>query len=62
MNINNLEKDFENLEIKMNDIASITIRTSRPVIFDPYKKNNFTGSLVLIDEGTNETVGAGMIE
>ena len=62
MNINNLEKDFEDLDIKMNDLANISIRTSRPVIFDPYKKNNFTGSLVLIDEGTNETVGAGMIE
>ncbi|MBN2666695.1 MAG: GTP-binding protein [Bacteroidales bacterium] len=62
MNINNLEKDFEDLDIQMNDIANISIRTSRPVIFDSYKKNNFTGSLVLIDEGTNETVGAGMIE
>ncbi|HAX93851.1 MAG TPA: sulfate adenylyltransferase [Bacteroidales bacterium] len=62
MNINNLEKDFEDLDIKMNDIANISIRTSRPVIFDPYKKNNSTGSLILIDEGTNETVGAGMIE
>jgi sulfate adenylyltransferase subunit 1 len=61
MNINSLEKDFEDLEVQMNDIAEISIKTSRPVSFDPYKKNNFTGSLILIDEGTKETAGAGMI-
>ncbi len=61
MNINSLEKDFEDISVKMNDIANISIKTSRPVIFDTYKKNIYTGSLILIDEGTNETVGAGMI-
>jgi sulfate adenylyltransferase subunit 1 len=61
MNITSLEKDFKDLEVKMNDIAEITIRTSKPVVFDPYRKNNFTGSLILIDEGTKETAGAGMI-
>jgi sulfate adenylyltransferase subunit 1 len=60
MNINTLEKDFEDIEIKMNDIANIRIRTSKPVFFDAYKKNNITGSLILI-EGTNETVASGMI-
>jgi sulfate adenylyltransferase subunit 1 len=61
MNINTLEQDCENLEIKMNDIARITIKTSKPVFFDAYKENNVTGSMVFIDEGTNETVAAGMI-
>jgi sulfate adenylyltransferase subunit 1 len=61
MNINSMEKDFDNVDVKMNDIANISIRTSRAVIYDPYEKNNYTGSLILIDEGTNETVGAGMI-
>ena len=61
MNINNLENDFENKTINMNDIASITIKTSKPVFFDSYKKNNITGSIIFIDEGTNETVAAGMI-
>ena len=61
MNINTLEKDFEDIEIKMNEIANIRIRTSKPVFFDAYKKNNITGSLILIDEGTNETVASGMI-
>jgi sulfate adenylyltransferase subunit 1 len=45
----------------MNDIAQISIKTSKPVFFDTYKKNNITGSMILIDEGTNETVAAGMI-
>jgi sulfate adenylyltransferase subunit 1 len=61
MNINNLEKDVENTAINMNDIADITIRTSKPIFFDSYKKNNITGSMIFIDEGTNETVAAGMI-
>jgi len=61
MNINNLEQDFENTTIRMNDIADITIRTSKPIFFDNYKKNNITGSMIFIDEGTNETVAAGMI-
>jgi len=61
MNINTLEQDFENISINMNDIANITIRASKPVFFDPYKKNNITGSMIFIDEGTNETMAAGMV-
>jgi sulfate adenylyltransferase subunit 1 len=61
MNINTLENDFENRSINMNDIAYITIKTSKPVFFDSYKKNNITGSMIFIDEGTNETVAGGMI-
>ena len=61
MNINTLEKDYENLAINMNDLALISIKTSKPVFFDPYKENNITGSMIFIDEGTNETVAAGMI-
>jgi sulfate adenylyltransferase subunit 1 len=62
MNINSLEKEREDLSVNMNDIANISIRTSKPVFYDPYRKNNITGSLIFIDEGNNETVGAGMIE
>jgi len=61
MNINNLEKDVENTAINMNDIANISVKTSKPIFFDSYKKNNITGSMIFIDEGTNETVAAGMI-
>ena len=62
MNINSLEKETDDLSVTMNDIANISIRTVKPVIYDPYRKNNITGSLILIDEGTNETAGVGMIE
>ncbi len=61
MNIDTLEKETTDSSIRMNDIASISIRTAQPLVFDPYKKNKITGSLILIDEGTNETVAAGMI-
>ena len=61
MNINNLEKDYKNTTIYMNDIADINIKTSKPIFFDSYKKNNITGSMIFIDETTNETVAAGMI-
>jgi len=45
----------------LNEIAEISIRTTQPLFYDSYRKNRITGSLVLIDEGTNETVCAGMI-
>ena len=61
MNIETLEHDTENITVNMNDIANISIRTSKPVFFDSYRKNNITGSMIFIDEGTNETVAAGMI-
>ena len=61
MNIDTLEKDTNDVSVRMNDIACLSIKTSKPLFFDSYKKNNITGSLILIDEGTNETVAAGMI-
>lgn len=61
LDINTLHRDMENKEIKMNDIARITLRTTKPLFVDPYRKNRITGSIILVDEGTNETVGAGMI-
>lgn len=61
VNINNLEKETSDLTVRMNDIAEISIKTARPLFFDSYKKNNITGSLIIIDETTNETVAAGMI-
>jgi sulfate adenylyltransferase subunit 1 len=61
MDINELEKNFDDKEIAMNDIARVTLRTTKPLFFDSYKVNRVTGSLILIDEVTNETVAAGMI-
>jgi len=45
----------------MNDIARVKIHTAQPLFFDSYRKNRITGSVILVDEGTNETVAAGMI-
>ena len=61
MDVITLHRDTEDKQIGMNDIARIRIRTTQPLFYDSYRKNRITGSLVLIDEGTNETVGAGMI-
>jgi bifunctional enzyme CysN/CysC len=49
-------------ELVLNDIGSVRLRTSAPLAFDPYGSNRRTGSFILIDEATNETVGAGMVE
>jgi sulfate adenylyltransferase subunit 1 len=61
VNINTLHRAEGDLEIGMNDIGRIHIRTAKPLFFDPYKRNRNTGSLILIDEFTNATVAAGMI-
>ena len=61
VNINTLHKIEDDLEFRMNDIGRISLRLSGPIFYDAYAKNRITGSFVLIDEGTNETVAAGMI-
>ena len=61
ININTLHRIENDLEIKLNDIGRIVLRTTKPLLFDSYAKNKYTGSIILIDEFSNETVGAGMI-
>jgi sulfate adenylyltransferase subunit 1 len=61
VNINTLEEDIDDKNIRMNDIARVRIRTSKPLFYDSYLKNRITGSLIIVDEGSNETIGAGMI-
>ena len=61
VNINTLHRIEDDLDIGLNDIGRITIRTTSPLLYDSYKRNRSTGSVILIDEFTNETVGAGMI-
>lgn len=61
LDINTLQR-VENIEqLSMNDIARVKIRTAQPLAFDSYRKNRITGSIILVDEGTNETVASGMI-
>ena len=47
--------------LALNEIGSATVVTSRPIAFDPYRRNRATGSFILIDPATNFTAGAGMI-
>lgn len=61
LDINTLHRDQNDKQIGMNDIARIVIRTTKPLFFDIYRKNRMTGSVILVDEATNETVAAGMI-
>ncbi|MBS1546194.1 MAG: GTP-binding protein [Bacteroidetes bacterium] len=61
MDINTLRKHEEDKHIGMNDIGRVMVRTTVPLHFDSYVRNRNTGSLILIDEATNETVAAGMI-
>jgi len=61
ININTLEKITDDKTVKLNEIGQMTIRTAKPIFYDSYKRNRITGCLILIDEGTNETVCAGMI-
>lgn len=61
MDINTLHRIEDENEIGLNDIARIAIKTTKPLFFDKYSRNRNTGSVIIIDEATNETVGAGMI-
>lgn len=61
VDINTLHRSEENTIIGLNDIGRISIRTTEPLFYDSYSKNRSTGSLIIIDEFTNNTVGAGMI-
>ena len=61
VDVNSLHRVEDDKSVTMNDIARISIRTTSPLFFDRYLRNRNTGSLVIIDEATNNTVGAGMI-
>lgn len=61
VNINTLENVTDDTTVNMNDIARVTLKVSKPLAYDNYAENRTTGSLIFITEGTNETVGAGMI-
>ena len=61
MDINSFERNSEDVKLGMNDIARVKIRTTRSLMIDSYRDNRNTGSIILIDESTNETVAAGMI-
>lgn len=61
LDINTLHRNQDDLNIQINDIARVQLRTTKPLFTDPYRQNRITGSIILVDEGTNRTVAAGMV-
>ncbi len=61
IDIETLNRKTDDPEMKMNDICKVKLRTTKPLMQDPYRENRYTGSIILIDDSTNETVAAGMI-
>ena len=61
VDVNTLKRLEDDKEINMNDICKVKIRTTAPIMMDEYSRNRKTGSFILIDESTNETVAAGML-
>jgi sulfate adenylyltransferase large subunit len=61
VDVNTLSHDHGATELKLNEIGRVHLRSSTPLMVDPYARNRTTGSFILVDESTNDTVGAGMI-
>ncbi|WP_159615771.1 sulfate adenylyltransferase subunit 1 [Arthrobacter zhaoguopingii] len=61
LNINTLHRNLEAVDLRLNEIGRVRLRTTAPLMADEYRRNRATGGFVLIDEATNATVGAGMI-
>jgi bifunctional enzyme CysN/CysC len=61
LDINTLHREEGCPQLKLNEIGRVSLRTTVPLFFDEYRRNRHTGSFILIDEATNATVGAGMI-
>ena len=62
INIQTFEAEPNPAELAMNDIGEIRLRTSKPLVYDGYSTNRLTGSFILIEQGTNHTVAAGMLQ
>jgi bifunctional enzyme CysN/CysC len=61
LNINTLHRDETATTLSLNDIGRIRLRTTQPLLADPYRRNRTTGGFILIDDTTNRTIAAGMI-
>jgi bifunctional enzyme CysN/CysC len=61
IDVNSLHRDEGATSLGLNEIGRVRLRTSVPLLIDDYRKSRATGSFILVDEGTNDTVGAGMI-
>jgi bifunctional enzyme CysN/CysC len=61
LDVNTLHRDEEADSLSLNEIGRVRLHTQAPLMFDPYRRNRSTGSFILIDQATNNTVGAGVI-
>ena len=61
LDVNTLHRDEGASQLGLNDIGRLQLRTTQPLLCDPYSRNRTTGAFILIDERTNRTVAAGMI-
>ena len=61
INIESLNRNTVDKDLNMNEISKVKIRTTKPLMVDAYRENRTTGSIILVDDATNETVAAGMI-
>lgn len=61
LNINTLHREEDATGLELNEIGRMRLRATRPILFDEYRRNRATGSFILVDEASNDTVGAGMI-
>ncbi len=61
LDVNSLHRDEEHRVLAMNDVGRVTLRCTAPLFVDEYRRNRTTGSFILIDEATAETVGGGMV-
>jgi bifunctional enzyme CysN/CysC len=61
IDVNTLHRDDTATELSLNEIGRVQLRVTQPMFIDPYQENRQTGSFILVDEGSNRTVAAGMI-
>mgnify|MGYP001195556943 CR=1 FL=1 len=61
LDVNTLHRDAQATELRCNDIGRVCLRATQPLFCDPYSRNRLTGAFVLIDEASNQTVGAGVL-
>jgi bifunctional enzyme CysN/CysC/sulfate adenylyltransferase subunit 1 len=61
MDIHTFEPELSPVELGVNEVGEIRLKTARPLTYDGYSENRLTGSFILIEQGTNATVGAGML-
>ncbi len=61
IDVNTLHRDEAAEELRLNEIGRVALRTNVPIVHDEFRRNRTTGSFILVDEDTNDTVAAGMI-